>query len=277
MKKVLVSGAGGFVGARILQQLTGRVQLEAFPRGMTARASREELLAFVRAAEPEVIVHTAAISDTGYSEAHPQESRRANVELTLWMAQAARETGARLVCFSSDQVYAGLPGKGPFAEDEVRTPANVYGRHKLEAEQRVLDLLPDAVMLRATWMYDLAGRGLPIRGNLPLNLLDAALHGREAVFSDREYRGVTYVRQAIENLLPAMDLPGGSYNFGSENPLTMYDTAAEFCRVMDISPRLVRGDRVRSLAMDCARARQAGIAFDDTARGIRRCLKEYGL
>ena len=55
-------------------------------------------------------------------------------------------------------------------------PANIYGQYKLEAEQRVLELCPDSVHLRASWMYDLPGYGLPIRGNLPLNLLRAALN-----------------------------------------------------------------------------------------------------
>ena len=38
MKKVLVSGAGGFVGARIMAQLAGRYELCAFPKGMLAAA-----------------------------------------------------------------------------------------------------------------------------------------------------------------------------------------------------------------------------------------------
>lgn len=38
MKKVLVSGAGGFVGARIMAQLAGRYELRAFPKGMLAAA-----------------------------------------------------------------------------------------------------------------------------------------------------------------------------------------------------------------------------------------------
>ena len=47
-------------------------------------------------------------------------------------------------------------------------------------------------------MYDLPGYGLPIRGNLPLNLLRAALKGEALRFSRNDHRGVTYVRQVIE-------------------------------------------------------------------------------
>ena len=277
MKRVLLTGAGGFVGARVLQQLADRLTLLPVAPGLLRTAGPQEIEELVARARPEVILHTAAISDTGYSEAHPQESYRANVELPVWLADAARHTGAKLVSFSSDQVYAGLPGDGPFGEDTPLHPANVYGRHKWEAEERVLALCPDSVHLRATWLYDLPGYGLPVRGNLPLNLLQAALQGKTAVFSRREYRGVTYVRQAVENLLPALELPGGVYNFGSENTLTMYETARAFCTALHISPALEPGDRQRSLAMDCAKARRGSVVFDTTAEGIRRCLRDYGL
>ena len=277
MKRVLLTGAGGFVGARILQQLADRLTLLPVAPGLLRTAGPQEIEELVARARPEVILHTAAISDTGYSEAHPQESYRANVELPVWLADAARHTGAKLVSFSSDQVYAGLPGDGPFGEDTPLHPANVYGRHKREAEERVLALCPDSVHLRATWLYDLPGYGLPVRGNLPLNLLQAALQGKTAVFSRREYRGVTYVRQAVENLIPALELPGGVYNYGSKNHRDMLATARCFCQALGISVPLNEGDRARNLLMDTSKARQAGVVFDDTCAGIDRCLANYGL
>lgn len=276
MKRVLLTGTG-FVGARVLQQLAGRLELSAFPRGMLARASQQDIERVVLEYRPDCILHTAALSDTGYCQAHPEESYRDNVLVPVWIAEAARKSGAGLVAFSSDQVYAGLEDHGPFAESLPLSPANIYGRHKYEAEQRVLDLLPRAVLLRATWLYDLPGYGLPIRGNLPLNLWRAALTGQPLRCSCRDFRGVTYVRQAVENLLPAMDLPGGVYNFGSENDTDMYETAQQFCTVLGITPPLEKGDWSRSLLMDTRKAQAGGILFDTTCTGIRRCLQDYGL
>lgn len=278
MKRILVTGAGGFVGARILEQLAGpATELLPFPPGRMAGISREELRGLVLRLQPDALIHTAALSDTGYCETHPEESYRANVSIPLWIAEAAREANAKLVAFSSDQVYAGLQNTGPFEEDFPLHPANVYGRHKLEAEQRVLDLLPSAVLLRATWMYDLPGYGLPIRGNLILNLLRAFLHNEALRFSCRDYRGVTYVRQAVENLLPALELPGGVYNFGCENDQDMYATARHFCTVLNIAPSLEKADWFRSLRMDCRKARRAGIVFDSTFDNLNRCLQDYGV
>lgn len=84
----------------------------------------------------------------GYCQQHPEESQRANVELPVWMAKAARDTGAKLISFSSDQVYAGVTQPGPLPETLPLSPANTYGQHKLEAEERVLALCPEAVLLR---------------------------------------------------------------------------------------------------------------------------------
>ena len=73
MKKVLVSGAGGFVGARIMTQLADRYELCSFPKGMLAAANETAVQEHICRTQPDVILHTAAISDTGYSEKHPEE------------------------------------------------------------------------------------------------------------------------------------------------------------------------------------------------------------
>lgn len=277
MKKILVTGAGGFVGARILEMWRGRFELSAFLPDFLRTADETAVRRFITAERPDVIVHTAALSNTQVCQQHPEESFRANVLLPEWVAAAAAETGAKLLSFSSDQVYAGVQQPGPLAEALPLSPANVYGRHKLEAEARVMTRCPDAVALRLPWMYDLPGGRLPIRGNLPLNLLRAALKGEALRFSRNDHRGVTYVRQVIENLEPAMALPGGVYNFGSGNAENMVCTARQFAETLGIAVQIEEESWGRNLVMDTTKLERFGIRFDTTQQGIQRCLKDYGL
>lgn len=138
-------------------------------------------------------------------------------------------------------------------------------------------LCPSAVLLRATWMYDLPGYRLPIRGNLLLNLLRAAQRGESLRFSVQDFRGITYVRQAVALLEPALTLPGGVYNFGSENAENMVLTARQFAETLGITVDIQEADWARNLAMDCSKLRAQGIVFDTTQAGLTRCLRDYGL
>ena len=126
MKKILISGSSGFVGSRVLHQWQGRAELFSFPRGSLAAADESAIRRFVETVQPDVILHLAALSDTGYCQQHPEESRRANVELPVWMAKAAQDTGAKLISFSSDQVYAGVTQPGPLPETLPLSPATSW-------------------------------------------------------------------------------------------------------------------------------------------------------
>lgn len=276
MKKVLLIGAGGFVGARIADQWRGQFALCAFPQGFSATADEDAVRRFIARETPDVTVHTAALSNTAYCATHPEESLRANVLLPEWVAKGAADVGAKLLAFSSDQVYAGVQAEGPLSETLPLSPNNIYGQHKLEAEARVLARCPDAVLLRAAWMYDFPGYRLPIRGNLPLNLLAAAKSGEPLRFSENDHRGVSYVREVIANLVPAMELPGGVYNFGSGNEHDMFETATLFAQLLHADVPLEKDHWARNLVMDGGKLASHGIRFASTVDAFAQCLKDYG-
>lgn len=261
--KVLVTGARGFVGARIMQALPAAV-----PAPSLRDADEDMIRRMVEEVQPDCIIHTAAMSDIGQCERDPEGSRLANVDIPLWLAK----TGVKLVAFSTDQVYSGCEDDGPYTEGNVN-PANLYARHKLEMEQRALDINPETVLLRATWMYDMPRYGVVNRGNFLVNMLKS----RELAFSAAQHRGITYVREVAENILLAANLPGGVYNYGSENDLTMLDTALWLKKELDLPVSLQDAGPRHNLWMDCAKAEKAGVHFNTTIDGLKQCIADYGL
>ena len=67
------------------------------------------------------------------------------------------------------------------------------------------------------------------------------------------------------------------YNFGSSNTENMVHTAQQFAQELDIAVQIEAADWPRNLVMDGKKLEKAGIRFDTTQQGIRRCLRDYGL
>lgn len=260
--KILVTGPRGFVGARLVQAL------DAVPAPSLRDAAEDDIRRLVEAVEPDAIVHTAAISDIGACAANPEASYHANVTLPVMIAR----TGVKCVLLSTDQVYSGCAGEGPYAEDEA-APANLYAEHKLEMEKRVLDVAPNAVLLRATWMYDMPLYGVPNR----FNFLVGMLRNKELAFSGTARRAVTYVREVAAHMERAISLPGGVYNYGSESDLTMLETARWLKDELKLEVALSDAGPQHNLWMDCGKLKGQGIRFRDTLGGLRQCILDYGL
>lgn len=259
---ILVTGANGFVGKRIMALCKDTVACPSL-RGLPEDA----ILRIVAESGADTIVHTAAISDIGTCQANPEESYIANVQIPLYLARAAGK--AKLICFSSDQVYSGMDESGPYTEDLVK-PGNVYSEHKLEMEQRVLDIAPEAVMLRAEWMYDYGAE----RPNYFMNVLNAK---EEVSFSSRQFRGVTYVREVARNMEKVARLPGGAYNFGSETEKSMYEITRGFLALMGKDVRLTDAPKRHNLWMNCEKARNLGVSFQSVEEALKTCAREHGL
>lgn len=257
---ILITGASGFVGNKLLKSMKGAVAAPSL-RG----ASKEQIKKMIDESNADVIIHTAAIADTGVCERNPEESYRANVLIPIYLAQCCR--GKKLICFSSDQVYNGCTQKGPYAED-MACPASVYARHKLEMEQRVLEILPSAVMLRAEWMYDIHSS----KGNYFLNLLNAE---QSVSFSSSTYRGVTYLKEVAENMEKVISLPGGVYNFGSETTESIYEITKKYVSFLNKDIKVSDAAPGHNLWMNCEKARKYGVDFSETLAGLKRCAEDY--
>ena len=266
--KILLTGAQGFLGLRIAQAMP----VIAAPS--LRDAADDDVKRLMDDVQPDVVIHTAAISDIGQCERNPDASWRANVLLPEAIARAAG--GAKLLMLSTDQVYSGCEGAGPYSEDEV-CPANLYARHKIEMEQRVLAISPDAVLLRATWMYDMPICGANNRGNFLMNVMQAAMTGQRIAFPREQYRGITWAREVAERMKDAIALPGGVYNFGSGNDMPMYDTADFLAQRMGLKLPLEEAPARHNLWMDGAKLRAQGISFRATGDGLLACLRAYGL
>jgi NAD dependent epimerase/dehydratase len=159
-RRVLVTGAGGFIGSHLAEAL---VREGASVRAFVRYTSRGET-GWLEAAEPElvreleifrgdlvnpeavasavrdrdVLLHLGALIPIPYSYVHPREFVAANVTGTLNVVEAARRTGVeRIVQTSSSEVY-GTAQKIPIHEEHPLHPQSPYAATKVGADQLAL-------------------------------------------------------------------------------------------------------------------------------------------
>jgi dTDP-4-dehydrorhamnose reductase len=152
---MLVTGAGGQVG-RLLA-----VQAGASGYEVAALAHRElditdpaAVADVVRAGD--VVVNCAAFTNVDASESEPEAAWAINERGPAIVAGTCARAGAHLVHISTDYVFSGHFGAGaprPYDLDDPTGPLGVYGKSKLAGEQAVLAVLPDAHVVRTSWVY----------------------------------------------------------------------------------------------------------------------------
>lgn len=151
--RVLVTGAGGFVGRHLVRHLADagdEVHTTDPFQGGADITDAAAIAAEIAAASPEVVYHLAGWADVGGSWGHPVEAFRANAEGTLNVLTACQAADVgRVVAVSSADVYGAVsPAELPLTEESPLRPASPYAASKVAA---------DYLGLQA-WL----GHGLPV-------------------------------------------------------------------------------------------------------------------
>ncbi len=274
-KRMLVTGASGFLGSRILWFYRDRYEVCVPSHGEMDITDRESVERVFDRIRPHLVIHCAAVSDVGACERAPEDSWRVNVDGSRNIAQMSALYRAKCVAASSDQVYFGSSGTQPHREDEELHPGNVYGREKLRAEEECLDVNPDCVLLRLSWMYDLRVTREGEHGDFFRILAAQLKNPGNLEYPVHDRRGITDVNEVVRSLEQALALKGGVYNFGSPNDRNTYETVLELFRFLGLDTARLRenaeryASAPRNLSMDQGKIRECGINFSPTLQALQ--------
>ena len=148
----LVTGASGQLGLTLVARArergldviaTDREQLDVTD-GAAIEAALDEL-------EPAVVVNAAAFTAVDECESEDEDARRVNAEAPGLLAQACAGR-TLLIHLSTDYVFDGRSPE-PVAEEAAPAPLQVYGRWKLEGEERVREAGGEHLIVRTSWLF----------------------------------------------------------------------------------------------------------------------------
>ncbi|MGE0351093.1 dTDP-4-dehydrorhamnose reductase [Hydrogenophaga sp.] len=189
--KILLLGKNGQVGWELQRSLAPLGVLIALDRhsgdadgGCGDLTEPDGLRATVLRHRPDVIVNAAAYTAVDKAESEPELARTVNALSPGVLAEAARETGALLVHYSTDYVFDGS-GRTPWREGAATGPLSVYGRTKLDGEQAIIGAGARHLIFRTSWVY--AARG----GNFARTMLRLAQERERLTVIDDQWGAPT--------------------------------------------------------------------------------------
>ena len=247
--KIVVTGAGGFVGGSVVQALLeagatvvavdrtfGGALRRAWERWGDRVLLVESDVADMPPVEVDALVHGAAVTaspeEAGLS---PEENFRANLMPVLDALEWAKQQGARRFVFLSSTAVYRATSPGPVSETLTASPLGVYAVAKYATESLIETLRAvygrDAAVARLSNIYGPAERARPTRPRMSVvgRMIRAALEtGILVVYRDDPARDWTYapdVGRAIHRMLTCPVLPHYLYHVAPGQTLTPVEIA----------------------------------------------------
>lgn len=235
----MITGAGGQVG--------GFLAGEALRRGyrISALARRDlditDPEATFEAVRPDdVVVNCAAFTNVDAAEADPQGAQAINGDGAGNLARACARAGARMVHISTDYVFSGgVKGEQhrPYEVDDPTGPLGVYGKSKLDGEHQVLAALPDAHVVRTSWVYT-GGSG----SDFVAVMRRLAAGERTVDVVDDQTGAPTYAKDLVKALLEVVerDIRPGILHVSNEGACSRFEQARAVFAAVGADPERVR-------------------------------------
>src|SRR2546422_1289720 len=164
--RILITGGKGQLGQALRNALTAD-EVHSLGHADLDITDEEALRRSLTELHPEVVIHTAAWTDTAGCERDPARAFAVNGVAAGLVAKACREIEAAMVYVSSNEIFDGEKGS-PYVEEDSPNPINEYGRSKLEGERRVRAAAEGCYIVRTSWLYG------PGRTSFPEKIVEAA-------------------------------------------------------------------------------------------------------
>jgi len=186
--------------------------------------------------KPDIVIHSAALSDVDRCEINPELAWKINVQGTRNIVKASKQYGSYLIYVSTDYVFSGE--KGNYNENDETSPINKYGITKLAGESEVKAASDEWCIVRPSVIYG----STPAAGktNFVLWVINKLKNKEQIrIITDQWISPTlnTNLAQMIIEIAEKRDT--GIYHLAGATQLNRYQFALEISKIFQLDSNLI--------------------------------------
>jgi dTDP-4-dehydrorhamnose reductase len=280
MKKLLVTGASGFLGWNLCKEAKNNWDVTGIffrhhvsYKGVTTieldLTNYKLLQKMFNDLKPDAVIHTAGSTDPNYCQKHPEETWKINVDAAVNIAGLCADSKIQYLFTSSDLIFDGL--SAPYKEDDPACPVNVYGKQKVLAEANILRIYPETVICRMPLMFGEPG---PASQSFIQPMIKSSKSGGEMKLFVDEFRTPASGKTAARGLLLALQKGKGILHLGGAERISRYNFGLLLMDVMGIRNARLKPCQQKDMPMAAPRALDVSL---DSSRAFALGYKPLSL
>lgn len=274
MKRILLTGANGLLGQKLVGLLTRQPQVELIATargdnrlpttdGYTYRSmditDRQQVAEVIGEVRPDVVIHTAAMTDVDKCELQKDACWAQNVQAVDYIIDACRAVDAFLLHVSTDFIFDGKAG--PYDETAEANPLSFYGWSKQAAETAVRHSNLRWAIARTVLVYGIAHD--MSRSNIILWVKKSLEDGKNIKVVTDQWRSPTLAEDlAMGCYLIADREAEGIFNISGKDVLTPYDMAIKTADYFGLDKSLIAQADASTFTQVARRPPRTGFVLD---------------
>lgn len=196
--------------------------------------SQDALTHGLKDLKPNIVVHAAGLTSVEACEADPDLAMHVNANLAGNLAVVCRKLATPMVHISTDHLFQ---GDAPLVDEGCLVrPINIYGLTKAEAEQKVLDANPSALLIRTNFY----GWGTGYRRSFSDMVISALRSGKRiSLFNDVFYTPI--LAETLVNVVHALieKKASGIYNVVGDDRVSKYEFGLKLAKDFNLDGSLI--------------------------------------
>ena len=254
MTKILITGGSGLLGSKLIELSDKKWDIfptyknnkifhnNAFPLELKNKKAIEKLIDKIK---PDLVIHTAAITNIDWAESHPNETFEINVNSTKSLLSCAKNIEADFFYISTDSVFDGE--KGCYNENDIPNPINVYSKSKFEAE-KIVEEYEQTTVIRTSFFGFLT---FSERESFPIQILNNLIHKKPIYAAVDKINNSLMVSKLVEAIYCLYEKNvDGIFHVASTDYMNSYEFAVNASKFLGVDKNFINKITLKNIFSD---------------------------